>query len=92
MNEKPANADHNDNHLEEVEPETMKTLSLNELFAAQMNQNGLSVETVPLGSLSLETQEYYHNDIGSNPRLVSNRGCIKIKDKEISMIQIIQRN
>lgn len=92
MNEKPANADHNDNHLEEVEPETMKTLSLNELFAAQMNQNGLSVETVPLGSLSLETEEYYHNDIGSNPRLVSNRGCIKIKDKEISMIQIIQRN
>jgi len=39
----------------------------------------------------LEREEYYNNDISSNPRFTTNRGCIKIKDKEISMIQIIQR-
>jgi len=40
----------------------------------------------------LEREDYYNNDIGSNPRLITNRGCIKIKEKEITMIQIIQRN
>jgi hypothetical protein len=79
-------------HEDEDESETIKISSLNEIFASQMNKNGLTVETVPIGSLNLEYEEYYNSDIGSNPRLITNRGCIKIKNKEISMIQIIQRN
>jgi hypothetical protein len=79
-------------HEDEDESETIKISSLNEIFASQMNKNGLTVETVPIGSLNLEYEEYYNNDIGSNPRLITNRGCIKIKNKEISMIQIIQKN
>jgi hypothetical protein len=79
-------------HEDEDESETIKISSLNEIFASQMNKNGLTVETVPIGSLNLEYEEYYNNDIGSNPRLITNRGCIKIKNKEISMIQIMQRN
>lgn len=71
--------------------ETTKNSSLNEIFASQMNKNGLTVEAVPIGTLNLEREEYYNNDISSNPRFITNRGCIKIKDKEISMIQIIQR-
>jgi hypothetical protein len=82
----------NNIHEDEDESETIKISSLNEIFASQMNKNGLTVETVPIGSLNLEYEEYYNNDIGSNPRLITNRGCIKIKNKEISMIQIIQRN
>ena len=79
-------------HGEEEESETIKISSLNEIFASQMNKSGLAVETVPIGSLNLERDDYYNNDIGSNPRFITNRGCIKIKDKEVSMIQIIQRN
>jgi hypothetical protein len=71
--------------------ETTKNSSLNEIFASQMNKNRLTVEAVPIGTLNLEREEYYNNDISSNPRFITNRGCIKIKDKEISMIQIIQR-
>ena len=77
---------------DEGESETTKNSSLNEIFASQMKKGGLTVETVSLGSLNLEREDYYNNDIGSNPRLITNRGCIKIKEKEITMIQIIQRN
>lgn len=77
---------------DEGESETTKNSSLNEIFASQMKKSGLTVETIPLGSLNLEREDYYNNDIGSNPRLITNRGCIKIKNKEITMIQIIQRN
>jgi hypothetical protein len=76
----------------EDDSETTKNSSLNEIFASQMKNSGLTVEAVPLGSLNLESEDYYNNDIGSNPRLITNRGCIKINDKEITMIQIIQRN
>jgi hypothetical protein len=76
----------------EDDSETTKNSSLNEIFASQMKNSGLTVEAVPLGSLNLESEDYYNNDIGSNPRLITNRGCIKIEDKEITMIQIIQRN
>ena len=78
-------------HEDEDESETIKISSLNEIFASQMKKSGLTVEPIPLGSLNLEREDYYNNDIGSNPRLITNRGCVKIKDKEITMIQIIQR-
>ena len=78
-------------HENSEESETIKIVNLNEIFASQMNKKGLTVEAVPIGTLNLEREEYYNNDISSNPRFITNRGCIKIKDKEISMIQIIQR-
>lgn len=84
-------ADVNAIHEDSEESETIKIVNLNEIFASQMNKKGLTVEAVPIGTLNLEREEYYNNDIGSNPRFITNRGCIKIKDKEISMIQIIQR-
>lgn len=93
MNDKASTAVDSVNIYEdEDESETTKNSSLNEIFASQMKKSGLTVETIPLGSLNLEREDYYNNDIGSNPRLITNRGCIKIKDKEITMIQIIQRN
>jgi hypothetical protein len=90
MNEARA-VDINTIHEDSEESETIKIVNLNEIFASQMNKKGLIVEAVPIGTLNLEREEYYNNDIGSNPRFITNRGCIKIKDKEISMIQIIQR-
>ena len=78
-------------HEDAEEPETIKIENLNETFASQMNKIGMNVEAVPIGTVKLEHEEYYNNDIGSNPRFITNRGCIKIKDKEVNMIQIIQR-
>ena len=84
--------DSNIKHEEGEESDTFKKLDINEIFASQMVANGLAAEAIPLGSLELEREEYYNNDIGSSPRLITNRGCIRVKDKEISIIQIIQQN
>lgn len=87
-----ASTDSNNEHEEQEESDTFKKLDINEIFASQMVANGLAAEAIPLGSLELEREEYYNNDIASSPRLVTNRGCIRVKDKEISIIQIIQKN
>ena len=87
-----APTDSNNIHEEEEESDTFKKLEINEIFAYQMMAKGLAAEAIPLGSLELESEEYYNNDIGLSPRLITNRGCIRVKDKEISIIQIIQMN
>lgn len=87
-----ASTDSTNEHEEQEESDIFKKLDINEVFASQMVANGLTAEAVPLGSLELEREEYYNNDIGSSPRLITNRGCIRVKDKEISIIQIIQKN
>jgi len=79
------------NSHEDSEPDTIKTENLNETFASQMTKTGIDVEAVPIGTLGLEREEYYNTDIGSNPRFITNRGCIRIKNKEVSLIQIIQK-
>lgn len=84
-------ADPSNSHEGSEEPDTIKTENLNETFASQMISTGIDVEPVPIGTLGLESEEYYNNDIGSNPIFITNRGCIKIKNKEVSMIQIIQK-
>jgi hypothetical protein len=82
----------NDKNEEGEESDTFKNQDINEIFASQMVAKGLGAEAIPLGSLGLESEEYYNNDIGSNPRLITNRGCIRVKGKEVSIIQIIQKN
>jgi hypothetical protein len=84
-------ADTNNSDEDSEESDTIKIENLNETFASQMNKTGMDAEAVPIGTLDLEREEYYNNDIGSNPRLITNRGCIRIKDKVVSMIQIIQK-
>jgi hypothetical protein len=83
--------DSSHSHEDIDELDTIKIENLNETFASQMNKVGMNVEAVPIGTLNLEREEYYNNDLGSNPRFITNRGCIRIKDKEVSMIQIIQK-
>jgi hypothetical protein len=74
------------------ELDIMKLMNLNEVFAIDMQKSGISAEAVNLGSLELEREEYYNNDFGNTPRIVTNKGCIRLKDSLIDFIQIIQRN
>ena len=84
-------ADIDNSHEDAEESETIKIQNLNEIFASQMNKAGINAEAIPIGTLGLEYGEYYNNDIGSNPRFITNRGCIRIMEREVNMIQIIQK-
>ncbi|HEY7108043.1 MAG TPA: hypothetical protein VH415_01305 [Nitrososphaeraceae archaeon] len=83
-----------DSHSPEHEDELdiMKLMNLNEAFAIDMQNSGISAEAVELGTLDLEREEYYNNDFGSTPRIVTNKGCIKLNGSIVDLVQIIQRN
>jgi hypothetical protein len=67
----------------EDELDIMKLMNLNEAFAIDVQKSGINAEAVELGSLDLEREEYYNNDFGNTPRIVTNKGCIKLKGRAI---------
>ena len=85
-----------DNHTgdshDEGETEIVKLMRLNEVFSFEIQKAGIYAVAVPIGSLQLEKEEYYNNDLGARPRIVTNKGCIKLKECATDLVQIIQRN
>jgi hypothetical protein len=84
-------SDNRDSH-EDGETETVKMMKLNQVFSIEFQKSGINAEAVPIGSLQLEKEEYYNSDLGRRPRIVTNKGCIKLKSCAIDLVQIIQRN
>ena len=72
---------------------TVKRSNLNEELAEQIrNQIGLDCEAPKIGSHQIEYKGYYSNNFPMSPKITTNRGCILVKGRKFSIIQVIQRN
>lgn len=74
-----------------------ESISLNERLAREINQNGIKCEAVTeLGSLRIENKPPYSFLFPLSPRIVTNRGCIRLTQENdrsnIDLIQIVQKN
>src|SRR5205823_8610683 len=79
---------------EELPEITIKRVNLNERLAQEAkNELGIDCEAVEVNSLAIENKpSYYSYKFPMSPKIVTNRGCIKVKGKRFDLIQIIQRN
>ena len=79
---------------EELPEITIRRINLNERLAQQAkNELGLDCEAVEVNSLAIENKpSYYSYKFPMSPKIVTNRGCIRVKGKRFGLIQIIQRN
>ena len=72
---------------------TIKRSNLNEELAEQIRkQIGLDCEAPKIGSHQIEHKRYYSNNFAMSPKITTNRGCILVKGRKFSIIQVIQRN
>jgi hypothetical protein len=72
---------------------TIKRANLNEELAEQIRkQTGLDCEALEIGSLQIEHKRYYSNNFAMSPKISTNRGCIVVRGRKFSIIQVIQRN
>ena len=74
-----------------------ESTSINERLAREVNQNGIKCEAViELGSLGIEKKPPYSFLFPLSPRIITNRGCIKLTQENgrsnIDLIQIVQKN
>ena len=77
--------------------ENEKIMNLNEILAKEVSQNGIECKAITdIGSLPIEKKPYYSHLFPMSPRIVTNRGCIRLEGngtrRNIDFIQIIQKN
>jgi hypothetical protein len=77
--------------------ENEKIMNLNEILAKEVSQNGIECKAITdIGSLPIEKKSYYSHLFPMSPRIVTNRGCIRLEGngtrRNIDFIQIIQKN
>jgi hypothetical protein len=74
-----------------------ETISLNERLAQEIIQNGIECEAMTnTGSLSVTKKSCYSYLYAMSPRIITNRGCIRLSEgngtRNINFIQIVQKN
>jgi hypothetical protein len=77
--------------------ENEKIINLNEILAKEISQNGIECRVITdIGSLPIEKKSYYSHLFPMSPRIVTNRGCIRLEGngtrRNIDFIQIVQKN
>ena len=77
--------------------ENEKIINLNEILAKEVSQNGIECRVITdIGSLPIEKKSYYSYLFPMSPRIITNRGCIRLEGngirRNIDFIQIIQKN
>jgi hypothetical protein len=72
---------------------TIMRTNLNEELADRIRkQTGLDCKALEIGSLQIEHKRYYGNNFAMSPKITTNRGCIVVRGRKFSIIQVIQRN
>jgi hypothetical protein len=76
----------------DIDPVTVKKMSTHERLAKEIKESNIKCEALSLGSHPIEGSEYYSQTFSMSPRLVTNKGFVKIEGKNIDYVQILQRN
>ena len=76
----------------DIEPVIVKVLDMHERMADQMRKKGIDCEALPIGSHALEGRSYYSHLFAMTPRLVTNKGLIKVNGRNIDFVQVLQRS
>jgi hypothetical protein len=76
-----------------AESDIIKRVPMHEKLAGEMKEGEIDCEALPYGLHLLENEKtYYSHSFAMSPRLVTNKGLIKVSGKNIDFVQVLQRN
>jgi hypothetical protein len=77
--------------MHDSEPDTIILKTYPQKLGEMLSQIG--VESIPkdIATDEVEKGEYYGRYFTQTPRMVTNKGCLTVKGKNIDVIQIIQK-
>lgn len=87
-----AKSDKEEHDQEDIDPVIVRKLSAHEKLAEEMKQKHIDCEALELGSHPIERKQYYSQTFSMSPKFVTNKGLVKIKDKNIDFVHLLQRN
>jgi hypothetical protein len=69
----------------------IRKMAPNEALANELNEHGVIAEHVEIGKHPLESKPYYSHKLSPTPRFVTNRGMIRIRNRNFDLVQVIQK-
>ena len=77
--------------MQDTELDTFVYQTWPEKFAGMLKEIDIDSESKKVGSDDIEKGDYYGRYFAQSPRMVTNRGCLYVKNSNIDAIQIIQK-
>jgi hypothetical protein len=77
---------------EDIDLIIIKKKSAHEKMAEEIKKNQIDCEALELGSHPIERKQYFSQTFSMSPKFVTNKGLIKIKGRNIDLVQLLQRN
>jgi len=77
--------------MHDTEPDTFVYKTWPEKFVYMLSEIGVESEAKEIATVDVEGGDYYSIYFSQTPRMVTNKGCIEVKNSNIDVIQIIQK-
>ena len=77
--------------MHDTESDTFVYKTWPEKFSDMLKEIGIDSQCLDIGTADVEKDDYYSRYFAQTPRMVTNKGCLAIKDSNIDIIQIIQK-
>ena len=74
-----------------TESDTFINQTWPEKFSDMLKEIGVDSESKEIATDEVENDDYYSRYFSQTPRMVTNKGCIEIKNSNIDVVQIIQK-
>ena len=77
--------------MHDSESDTFVIKSVPEQYSAKLEEIGISSSPIEITTDEMENDDYYSRVFSQTTRMITNKGCLDIKGKNIDVIQIIQK-
>ncbi|MDH3677520.1 MAG: hypothetical protein OEQ12_04380 [Nitrosopumilus sp.] len=77
--------------MHDTEPDSFPFKTWPEKFSDMLSEIGVDSEAKDIATVDLESGDYYSRYFSQTPRMVTNKGCVEVKNTNIDVIQIIQK-
>ena len=77
--------------MHDSESDTFVLKTIPEEFCDKLAEIGIDAHAEEITTDSVEKDEYYSRYFANSPRMVTNKGCLKVTNSNIDVIQIIQK-
>ena len=77
--------------MHDTEPDTFVIKSVPVQYSDKLEKIGISSSPIEITTDEMENDDYYSRVFSQTTRMVTNKGCLEVKGKNIDVIQIIQK-
>jgi hypothetical protein len=77
--------------MHDSEPEIFVLKTEPEKFSDKLNHIGVTSTPKEITTDDVESDDYYSRVFAQTTIMVTNKGCLEVKDKNIDVIQILQK-